>query len=662
MPKYTKKGILGISMRQFNRRAQMSSAVTDTLVSTSQSTQITPPTQTLTPSTLTPTGSGDNDAANDNSMIRLDNFEECVRVALSELSSDEDEDDENTMASFLQHWTHEYSIQKVALNALLKKLKDDRYPNLPRDSRTLLSTPVKNNIVTVAPGHYGHIGLFKALDNYLSKCSSIPSMVSVDLNVDGVPISRSNSNCFWTILAQIFGDNFPRKICVIGVYQGMSKPHDFNEFLHACVMEMRNLDSYKFNGQFVKVQIRCIICDAPARNSCLGNKAHSGYWGCGRCSQKGVRRSYRMTFPEIRFEKRTNESFRTEVQPEHHISKSPFLALNIDMVAQFPLEYLHTVCIGVVKKTIAMWNKAVDGDHRGKLSPKDLLAISHRLTSVAQTQPIEFQRKSRPLKDFANFKATEFRTLVLYTLPVVSHGILSDDQYSNIIYLHVAITILIDPILHETHADFAHKLLEEFVRTYSEIYGRRHIIYNVHSMLHVVDDVKNHGSLDNYSAFPFESFMSKIKRMLKKNNDQLAQICNRIEESYILHEKFHPASSKVKFAKPENCDGNQIYKRVIFPNFVLDCSSRNQWFLTKNREIFKFDSYRENNEGYIYASRVIRKHELYSVPISSSHLDIYKSDGAVSCVVSVPILDIKNKIFAMPIGNEIVFAPLRHAC
>lgn len=419
-------------------------------------------------------------------------------------------------SSFLKNWTHQFNIQKTALNELLKHLKQNGHPNLPADSRTLLRTPTQRTVVTIPPGQYSHIGVFKALDNYLSSCPIAPSNVEIDFNIDGVPISHSTPSCFWLILAQIWGENYPRKVFVIGVYHGNAKPDSFQDFLQPFISEVGDLNNYKFNGVSVKAIVRCIICDAPARNSCLGNKAHSGYFGCGKCTQKGERRSHRLTFPEMNAEKRTNDSFRNKEQPEHHVSDSPFLSLDIDMVVQFPLEYLHTVCLGVVKKTIGMWSKAVDGDLRGKLPPRDLQVISDNITSVSQTQPVEFQRKCRPLKEFANFKATEFRSLILYILPIVTKDILPDDKYQNILILHAALIILIDPVLAKTHAQVAHKMLQSFVRTYAEIYGRRHVIYNVHSLLHMVDDVMVFGSLDNYSAFPFESYMFRVKRMLKK--------------------------------------------------------------------------------------------------------------------------------------------------
>jgi len=52
----------------------------------------------------------------------------------------------------------------------------------------------------------------------------------------------------------------------------------------------------------------------------------------------------------------------------------------------------------------------------------------------------------------------------------------------------------------------------------------------VHSLLHLVDDASQYGCLDNVSCFPFENALGKIKRMIRKPQSPVAQICCRITE------------------------------------------------------------------------------------------------------------------------------------
>lgn len=45
-----------------------------------------------------------------------------------------------------------------------------------------------------------------------------------------------------------------------------------------------------------------------------------------------------------------------------------------------------------------------------------------------------------------------------------------------------------------------------------KIYGPDFISHNIHNFLHLSDCVKLYGSLDNFSAFPFENYMQQLKK------------------------------------------------------------------------------------------------------------------------------------------------------
>lgn len=55
-------------------------------------------------------------------------------------------------------------------------------------------------------------------------------------------------------------------------------------------------------------------------------------------------------------------------------------------------------------------------------------------------------------------------------------------------------------------------------------------VYNVHGLVHLSGDAHMFGSLDNISAFPFENFLSKLKRMIRKPKFPLAQVVRRLSE------------------------------------------------------------------------------------------------------------------------------------
>lgn len=580
-----------------------------------------------------------------------------INVAPPENNWSEDYRDIN-ISNFLTLWALQFNIKSNALTALLKYLKRNDYPTLPSDSRTLMCTPMKNKIIEISGGMYAHIGIKDYLDKMLAKCEIIPNEILLDFNIDGVPISKSSQSCFWMILAKPYDFLFD-EVFVVGVFHGYKKPNNFQDYLKEFVNELKSLMmEFKFDNKNVDIKIRSFICDAPARAAILGTKSHAAYFGCSKCCQEGLYIKNRMTFPETNARLRTDESFRNREDEHYHVSRSALEELPVDMVDQFPLEYLHPVCLGIVKKMIKLWISA-------KILPsRDTLHVSERLLSLSETQPTDFQRKCRPITDISYYKGSEFRTFVLYSGPFVLKDILTTEKYSHFLLLHVAIYILCGQSTALKYSSVAKDILITFIEEMAIIYGDEHIIYNVHNLLHIPDDVKIFGNLDNYSAFPFESFMSKIKEMLRKNNQPLAQICNRIYElrnAAFIKEKISKTSAPI-LKKGVNINGNVLYKNVTINDLHFNTNIKNQWMMTKDNKILRFvGAERINNEIYLNGHELKKKEDFYNVPIKSSLLGIYKADTKESQLNKWKITDINRKLFFMKLTeNEAVFFPLLH--
>lgn len=77
---------------------------------------------------------------------------------------------------------------------------------------------------------------------------------------------------------------------------------------------------------------------------------------------------------------------------------------------------------------------------------------------------------------------------------------------------------MISPALASVHCAYAKQLMEYFVEQGIKLYGKEFPVYNVHSMIHLADDVAEYGSLDACSAFPFENYMQKLKRLVRSGN------------------------------------------------------------------------------------------------------------------------------------------------
>jgi hypothetical protein len=130
------------------------------------------------------------------------------------------------------------------------------------------------------------------------------------------------------------------------------------------------------------------------------------------------------------------------------------------------------VCLGVVRWIIFLWSI---GPASCRMSNALLQAVSERLTVYRSFMPRQFARKLRALNEAKMWKATEFRTFLLYTGPVALKGLLTRQLYQNFLCLHVAMSICLDPEMCHKYSDYCERLLHFFVQQFSKLYGENQV-------------------------------------------------------------------------------------------------------------------------------------------------------------------------------------------
>ncbi|KAK9976997.1 hypothetical protein ABG768_018818 [Culter alburnus] len=223
----------------------------------------------------------------------------------TEDSNDESTDEEDNIRALLSDWAVRKQIPHSSLTELLKILCN-KLPELglPKDSRTLLKTKSVVEIKEVSGGTYFHAGIEHGLLSHLT--TSVHPMcqsVSLQVNIDGLPLYKSSNSQFWTVLGLVENYNhgvqtnkFP---FVIGMFFGEKKTASL-DFLQGFVEEMQHLEKegFFFEDRNIRVQISAIVCDAPARAFIRNSKGHNGYYGCDKCCQNRVYHNNCMIFPE----------------------------------------------------------------------------------------------------------------------------------------------------------------------------------------------------------------------------------------------------------------------------------------------------------------------------------------------------------------------------
>lgn len=136
-----------------------------------------------------------------------------------------------------------------------------------------------------------------------------------------------------------------------------SNPTSVKDFMCDFLLELQRLtvDGVDFAGQVIRVSLFAFICDAPARAFFKGIKQHSGYFSCERCTMKGEwhdRVVFNCDGNNQDLELRTDDNFLQQHYKNHQISRSILVDYGIHCVSQFPLDYMHLVCLGVVRRML----------------------------------------------------------------------------------------------------------------------------------------------------------------------------------------------------------------------------------------------------------------------------------------------------------------------
>ena len=310
----------------------------------------------------------------------------------------------------LSGWAVENKCTRTSVDSLLRLLRDFGI-DWPKDSRTLLKTPRTVNFDEKCNGQYIYFGIGNCLKQKLLHKESKSIKLSLVISIDGLPLFKSSSQQLWPILC----NTNDWGIDVICLYCGTKKSEPVEDFLTEFIDELKELLStgFKLNGKDYKVTLKAITCDAPARSFLKCVVGHTSYHGCERYTIKGDWTQGRITYNyKNLYEARTDEAFSQLYYTDHQKKEGSFIHANVPCVTLFIIDYMHLICLGVMKQILKFLKNGPAICH---LSQVQQSLISNDLIEMKYFIPSDFSRKPRSLVEFDRWKAAEFRQFLLYT-------------------------------------------------------------------------------------------------------------------------------------------------------------------------------------------------------------------------------------------------------
>lgn len=212
---------------------------------------------------------------------------------------------------------------------------------------------------------------------------------------------------------------------------------------------------------------------------------------------------------------------------------------HFNIVWGFSVEYMHLCLLGATKR---LANFLFHPKHSGKgcyITPKRRDALNKIIMAIKPTS--EITRKPRSINQRSNYKASEYRSLLLYYLPVVLQGYVPNVYLKHIRLLSASVYTLLKENITFAEVDEAERMTLSFVKEHQHLFGKDNMVMVIHLIKHMAESVRKLGPLWAHSAFPFERNNGQLLRWVNGTSDVVHQISSK----YVL-------SKTISGRKPES--------------------------------------------------------------------------------------------------------------
>ncbi|CAG5075356.1 Protein of unknown function [Cotesia congregata] len=438
-------------------------------------------------------------------------------------------------------------------------------------------------------------------------------------NTDGCQPSRSSKLSIWPIFACI--NELPSKLqsehmIMTGLWVSKKEP-DMMIFLQPFVDQANKLSDegveWKLGDQLINSKFipLCAVTDSVARCKILNMKQYNGTYGCTFCEHQTERVDNNRKFPISTYvpKLRTDESIKSCMVKagESKYGKdiigvwgpSPLMNLKyFDLVDGMSPDYMHAILLGVIKQHTEILLSSF-GEEYYVGNPNQLEVINTQLLDFKH--PSCITRSPRPLSERDMWKATEWRSWLLFYSLICLREILPQKYLDHLALLVEAVRILLSGKIEINDLQIAETLIIKYVALYQEYFGKKAMTYNIHLLLHMARSVLNLGPLKCHNTFIFESENHFLLKLQKSPNHISVQIARRylfqksllsFKNNINLSEDFH------KFCE-KNLTG-RLKNSFKVDNCVLIGKGKNHVLSSQEREILNRSDRCKCYDRFIY--------------------------------------------------------------
>ena len=228
---------------------------------------------------------------------------------------------------------------------------------------------------------------------------------------------------------------------------------------------------------------------------------------------------------------------------------------------------MHCALEGTVKKLLELWFKSSNHKYQFYMDSK----IKHIDNLLLKIQyPSELPRTQRSIINYNLFKANECRNLIYYGLIYVLKDFMETSYYEHLINYILFIRILTQDYVDNNDIIKSKLLINQFVKNFEKLYGSTNSSFNLHSHLHLPDQVAIYGPLNKISCFPFEGVFKICHNLFFGTVNIAEQIAANLKLITLLNNTDIVNQNLIQFMNDSNFQeiNHSDVNKILFPKQI----------------------------------------------------------------------------------------------
>lgn len=184
---------------------------------------------------------------------------------------------------------------------------------------------------------------------------------------------------------------------------------------------------------------------------------------------------------------------------------------------------------------------------------------------------------------------------------------------------------------------------------------------NMHSLIHLADDVKTTGCpLSEITAFSFENELGKMKKMLRSGRKPLAQLCRRLHEAFSVNDKkvTLPPAVTVLTKLCQTPTGIIPIKKLKFKGATISTKSPNNNVQLQNGKLLQINNMYIPPNGdmediVISGSVLTKKKPMFLYPCNSKTLNMWEVTAGQEIQQTWPLSCVSLKMVILNVSAEL---------